>query len=215
MRATTHGSGGTGGKRPQWLAILLVAAVIGGLVWAAFALAPHLSRERVEHWVRGAGFWGPLLLLAIQAGQILAAPIPGVFVPVLAGILYGPVVGPVITVVGTVLGSVAAYWIGRSGRPLAERLVGEETLAKAQRLIRGRRWLALTGLFLFPFSPADALCFVAGIVAMEWSRFALAVALGRVPKDAAIQIAMCSGSTCVVITLFRCPERPECGESAR
>ena len=193
MSATTHGSGQPGRHRPHWLTILVVVALVGGLVWAAFALAPHLSRERVEHWVRGAGFWGPLLLLAIQAGQILAAPIPGVFVPVLAGILYGPVVGPVITVVGTVLGSVAAYWIGRSGRPLAERLVGEEALAKARHLIRGRRWLALTGLFLFPFSPADALCFVAGIVAMDWSRFALAVALGRVPKDAAIAVAAALG----------------------
>lgn len=193
MSTTTHGSGRAGRKRPHWLAILVGVALVGGFVWAAVALAPHLSRERVEHWVRGAGLWGPLLLLAIQAGQILAAPIPGLFVPVLAGILYGPVVGPVITVVGTVLGSVAAYWIGRSGRPLAERLVGEETLAKAQRLMRGRRWLALTGLFLFPFSPADALCFVAGIVAMDWSRFLLAVAVGRVPKDAAVAVAAALG----------------------
>jgi uncharacterized membrane protein YdjX (TVP38/TMEM64 family) len=107
--------------------------------------------------------------------------------------MYGPLLGPAVTVVGTVIGSTAAFWIGRSGRPLAERLVGTESLRKAQQLLRGRRWLALVTLFLLPFSPADALCFVAGIVAMDWNRFLLAVALGRVPKDAVVAVAAALG----------------------
>ncbi|HET9252401.1 MAG TPA: VTT domain-containing protein [Candidatus Eisenbacteria bacterium] len=178
-------------ERAGAIAVLVILAA--ALVWGAFALAPHLSREKMETWVRGAGLWGPLLLLGIQAAQILAAPIPGVFVPVLAGLLYGPVVGPAITVAGSVVGSAAAYWIGRSGRPLAERLVGADALRKAQHLMRGRRWIGLATIFLLPFTPVDALCFVAGIVAMEWKRFALAVVLGRVPKDAAVSVAAALG----------------------
>lgn len=180
----------TGSRLGTVVVLVLLGAAV---VWAAFAIAPHLSREKIEAWVRDAGVWGPLLLLGIQAGQILAAPVPGVLVPVLAGIMYGPLLGPAITVVGTVIGSVAAYWIGRSGRPLAERLVGTAPLEKARNLIRGRRWLALVTLFILPFSPADALCFVAGIVAMDWKRFLLAVALGRVPKDAAVAAAAALG----------------------
>ena len=174
-------------------AIVILLLVSAAIVWGAIALAPHLSREKVEAWARGAGAWGPLLLLGLQAAQILAAPIPGVFVPVLAGILYGPVVGPAITVAGSLLGSAAAYWIGRSGQPLAERLVGTESLRKAQGLMRGRRWIGLATVFLLPFTPVDALCFVAGIVAMEWKRFCLAVLVGRVPKDAAVSVAAALG----------------------
>ena len=173
--------------------IVILVLVGAAFVWGAFALAPHFSREKMEAWVRGAGVWGPLLLLGIQAAQILAAPIPGVFVPVLAGIMYGPLLGPAITVAGSLIGSAAAYWIGRSGQPLAERLVGAESLRKAQNLMRGRRWIGLATVFLLPFTPVDALCFVAGIVAMEWGPFFLAVVLGRVPKDAAVSVAAALG----------------------
>jgi uncharacterized membrane protein YdjX (TVP38/TMEM64 family) len=166
---------------------VLVVAILAAIVVLGFALAPHVQRERVEGWVRGAGAWGPFVLLAVQALQILIAPIPGFFVPVLAGLFYGPVVGPLITMGGSILGSSAAYWIGRrGGRPIAERLVGEEAILKAQRLFAGRRWIALVPLLLFPFSPADALCFVAGIIGMDAKRFLLAVALGRLPKDALV-----------------------------
>ncbi len=165
------------------LGILVVAA----LAWAGFALAPHFTRERIESLVRGAGPWGPIVLLGLQAGQILAAPIPGIFVPILAGLLYGPFWGSLITMAGSCVGSVGAYWIGRSGgRSIAKRLIGEAPLEKAHRLIGGRRWVALIPLFLIPFSPADSLCFVAGIVGMEWKRFWVAVILGRLPKDAVV-----------------------------
>ncbi len=181
-------------RRPGVGMIVLVIAILAAVTVLCFALAPHFHPKRIEAWVRGAGAWGPLLLLGVQAAQILLAPIPGFFVPVLAGVLYGPVVGPLITMGGSILGSGAAFWIGRSGgRPVAERLVGAEAVRKAQLLFAGKRWLALVPLFLFPFSPADALCFVAGIIGMEAKKFFLAVALGRLPKDAIVAASAAFG----------------------
>jgi uncharacterized membrane protein YdjX (TVP38/TMEM64 family) len=177
-------------RSSQVVRIAIFVLIVAGLTALILVYAPHLSRARVHEWAKGAGFWGPLLLVGIQAGQILLAPIPGVFVPVVAGILYGPVVGPLVTVVGTILGSAGAYWIGRTGgRHVTEKLLGRAAVAKAGSLLQGRRWIALIPIFLFPFSPADALCFVAGIVEMRWSRFMIAVAIGRVPKDALLAAA--------------------------
>ncbi len=179
-------------RRWLWIAIAIVAA--GMLIEGSILLAPHIHRAKIEGWIRGAGIWGPLLLLAIQAGQILAAPIPGVFVPVIAGVLYGPVVGPLVTSIGTILGSAGAYAIGHwGGRPLAERIAGKERLHQAQHRMGGKRWLVLIPLFLIPFSPADALCFVAGIIEMGWRRFLTAVLLGRIPKDALVAVAAALG----------------------
>ncbi|HEX5032041.1 MAG TPA: VTT domain-containing protein, partial [Candidatus Eisenbacteria bacterium] len=162
----------------------------GLLIEGSILLAPRLHRAEIEAWIRGAGVYGPLLLLAIQAGQILAAPIPGVFVPVIAGVLYGPIVGPLATSIGTILGSAGAYAIGHwGGRPLAERVAGKEQLQRAQNRMGGKRWLMLIPLFMIPFSPADALCFVAGIIEMGWRRFLTAVLLGRIPKDALVAVA--------------------------
>lgn len=172
-------------NRRRVAAILVVVAIVAALAVAAIVLAPVLTKDRIEVWVHGAGPWGPVVLLLLQIGQILVAPIPGVFVPILAGLLYGPVWGPAITVAGTCIGSAAAYWIGKGGgRPLAERLIGADALERAGRLLGGKRWIALIPLFLIPLSPSDALCFAAGIVGVEWKRFCAAVALGRVPKDA-------------------------------
>ena len=173
---------------------MVISLIVVAIVGATVAIAPYVTRARLEEWVQAAGPWGPLVILGVQAAQILAAPIPGIFVPVLAGFLYGPVVGPLVTVAGTALGSAAAYWIGRSGgRPVAERLVGTAPLEKARGLIGGKRWLALIPLFLFPFSPADALCFGAGIVGMEWKRFCIAVGFGRLPKDALVAMGAAFG----------------------
>jgi len=177
-------------RASQLLRIAIFVVIVAGVTALILVFAPHLSRARVNAWAKGAGVWGPLLLIGIQMGQILVAPIPGVFVPVVAGILYGPIVGPLVTVVGTVLGSAGAFWIGRTGgRRVTEKLLGRAAVAKAGKLLHGRRWIALIPIFLFPFSPADALCFVAGIVEMTWSRFLIAVAIGRVPKDALLAAA--------------------------
>ena len=171
-------------NRKRLAGILVVVAFVGALAAAGIALAPVLTKERIEGWVHGAGPWGPVVLLLLQVAQILVAPIPGVFVPLLAGLFYGPFWGPAITVAGTCIGSAAAYWIGKGGgRPVAERLIGADALERAGRLLGGKRWIALIPLFLIPFSPSDTLCFAAGIVGVEWKRFCAAVALGRVPKD--------------------------------
>jgi uncharacterized membrane protein YdjX (TVP38/TMEM64 family) len=178
------------GFRFTWKHAILILVLTGAFVVAGIALAPHFSRSRLEAFVRGGGVWGPLILLGLQIAQILIAPIPGVFVPILAGALYGPVVGVLIAAGGTVLGSAAAYAIGnRAGVPLLRRWMGEESVARAQALVGGRRWIALVPLFLLPFTPADAICFVAGMVGIKVRHFALAVLLGRVPKDCALALA--------------------------
>lgn len=163
--------------------VLLAVVTILFVKWAA----PIFTREHLAAWVKAAGAWGPLVLLGMQAVQILAAPIPGVFVPILAGVFYGPIVGPLLTMGGTLVGSATAYWIGRlAGRVVAERLLGKEALDKAHDLLHGKRWVALAVIFLIPFSPADALCFVSGIVGMGWGPFTAAVLVGRLPKDVLI-----------------------------
>ncbi len=175
-------------KRLRWwlLGAAIVVLIVTTLVFLRWAL-PIFTREHLTSWVKAAGAWGPLVLLGMQALQIMVAPIPGVFVPIMAGVLYGPVVGPLLTMGGTLIGSAVAYWIGRlAGRVVAERWIGKPALDKAHDLLHGKRWLALAVIFLIPFSPADALCFVSGIVGMGWGPFTAAVLVGRLPKDVLI-----------------------------
>jgi uncharacterized membrane protein YdjX (TVP38/TMEM64 family) len=174
-----------GGIGKRLLGLLIAFAALAVLALGLW-LAPLVTREKVEAVARAGGAWGPFVLLGVQAVQIVIAPIPGIFVPILAGFLYGPLLGTAVTAAGTLAGAGLAFTIGRrAGRPLVERWVGREKLAKARRLVSGRRWLALVPLFLFPFSPSDLLCFAAGVTGLATGPFLLAVALGRFPKDVA------------------------------
>jgi|SRR6267378_1684693 len=176
--------------RFTWIHALVILAVAVALVWIGIAAAPYFTRARLEGFIRGAGAWGPFILIGLNIAQILIAPIPGVFVPIVAGILYGPVLGALIATVGTLLGSALAFAIGsRAGVLLLRRWIGNDVVEKAQALMGGGRWLALIPLFLLPFTPADAICFVAGMIGIRSSRFALAVLLGRVPKEVALALA--------------------------
>ena len=189
--ATPATSRGTGPLLRAAVLFLGLGAVIGVI---GYLLRPHVSREVMEQWVRHAGAWGPVVLMAVQAGQIIAAPIPGVFVPIIAGVLYGALWGSILTAIGTVIGSAVAFWIGRgAGRRIAERWIGRDALEQAEAMIRGKRWLALIPLFLFPFSPADALCFMAGIAGVGWPQFLTVVLLGRIPKDVVLAVSAALG----------------------
>jgi len=177
-------------RRFHWAHVALIVGIVALLVAIGILAAPHFTRSRLEGLIRGGGAWGPLILLCLQIAQILIAPIPGVFMPILAGALYGPVIGVTIACVGTLLGSAAAFLIGsRAGMPLLRRWLGREAVARAQELVGGKRWLALVPIFLLPFSPSDAICFIAGMVGVRPERFAVAVLLGRIPKDGALALA--------------------------
>ncbi len=177
-------------RRFTWIHGLVILVALALLVWIGIATAPAFTRARLTSYVRAAGVWGPFILIGLQIAQILIAPIPGVFMPIVAGILYGPMVGVLIATTGTMIGSAAAFAIGsRAGMPLLRRWFGANTVAKAHELVGGRRWLALASIFLLPFSPSDAICFIAGMIGMKASRFALAVLLGRLPKDAVLALA--------------------------
>ena len=181
-------------ERPEfrftWVHAIVILAIVAALVWAGFALAPHFTRARLEGLIRGGGAWGPLILIGLVIAQILIAPIPGVFMSILAGALYGPWVGMLIASCGTLLGSLIAYAIGsRAGVPLLKRLLGVETVARARAMVGGRRWIALIPLLLFPLTPADAICFIAGMIGIPPGRFVVAVLLGRIPKECALALA--------------------------
>ena len=170
--------------------IVLLAALVAGLAALGIWAAPHVSLARVEAWVRAAGPWGPLVLFCFQVTQIVVPPIPGLFVPFLAGLFYGPWLGVLIAASGTAVGSAGAFAVGRfAGRPLAVRWFGADSLDRADALLGGRRWLALVPLFLVPFSPSDALCVVAGLAGLDRKHFLIAVALGRLPKDSLFALA--------------------------
>ena len=72
------------------------------------------------------------------------------------------------------------FLIGNTlGEKVAGKLVGKETLQKAQDLIDTKSKIFLPLMFLFPVFPDDALCMAAGMTKMRYWYFAIIVLIFR------------------------------------
>ncbi len=172
---------------PPWLRVtvtLLAAAVLIAplVIWREPIAAVFAQRERVVTTIRGAGGWGPVLLIALYVAQVIAAPIPGQAVNFVAGYLYGFWLGSLYSWLGMLLGSAAAMTLARvAGRPLVARLVSPARLARLDRLAAGRGLGFFFLVFLIPGLPDDAVCFLAGLTPLPLPALIATAAIGRIP----------------------------------
>src|SRR5204863_274253 len=67
------------------------------------------------------------------------------------------------------------------GRRFVIRMVGEQRYSRYSSRFTGRFSLGLFLLFLLPFSPGDALCFLAGLSPLPLRIYLALLLLGRLP----------------------------------
>lgn len=139
------------------------------------------SPEKLQAYLERAGIWMPLFYILLQFLQVVILPIPA-FVSTLAGVaLFGAFRASVYSMIGILLGSAVAFWIGRRlGNRAVVWIVGEDTLKKWQKKLKGKDNLILTLMFALPLFPDDILCFVAGLSSMSTKYFLTVIFLSRI-----------------------------------
>jgi uncharacterized membrane protein YdjX (TVP38/TMEM64 family) len=171
----------------------LVAGGVGIIVVALLRFGPSLWRivqdeAALEAWLVTLGWWGPLALVALNAIQIVVAPIPGYVVQLAAGFLFGPIWGGVWANVGLLVGATLAFWLARFyGRPLAGRLVGHERLAQWEHVTHSDSTLVWFVLLLGPVG--DLPYFLAGLAKVSFAKIFLITLLVRVPSTFVVAAA--------------------------
>lgn len=127
------------------------------------------------------GWFGPLALVALNALQILVAPIPGYVVQIAAGYLYGPLWGGIWGGLGLVAGSTLAMWLSRHfGRPLAVRMVGADRLERWERVTHSTDTLLWCVLLLGP--TGDLPYFLAGLSKVSIPKLLAITVVVRMPS---------------------------------
>lgn len=185
MKASrAKGPNSSSGFRGVSLVILLCLAAVLTLVLGRL---PFWSlEEKARDLISAFGVWGPMVLILLHALQVFLAPIPGQVMGAAGGYVFGPWLGTLYSMAGVTLGSILAIALSRRyGRPLVERFVPEETLARMDKLTaKGGLWFFLIA-FLLPFFPDDALCFLAGLSSIPFPWLLAVVIVGRLPGVAA------------------------------
>ncbi len=170
----------------QLKTILYLRAAVG-IAALVYVAAPDLSdlisdREAFTTLLREAGIWAPLGFVALNAAQILFTPIPGATIGLVAGYYFGFGYGSLLNILGVLTGSLMAFMLARSfGKPLVDRFVGSKARELLVKATSGKGLWGMALIYLLPFTPDDALCFVAGLSPIKIGRFAALVTFCRAP----------------------------------
>ncbi|MGE5653594.1 MAG: TVP38/TMEM64 family protein [Bacillota bacterium] len=182
--------------------ILSILAAIG-VIALVYMVGPELSdmlsdREAFTEFLRGAGLWAPIGFIVLNAVQILFTPVPGATIGLVAGYYFGFGYGSLLNILGVLAGSVLAFLLARAfGKPLVDRFVGPKAANMLVKATSGKGLWGMALVYLLPFTPDDALCFVAGLSPIKIGRFAVLVTLCRAPG---VLVANLTGSGYFTLT---------------
>ena len=138
----------------------------------------HFLKETLHGW----GILAPLIFIALQALQVIMAPIPGDITGLLGGFLFGEWLGLFYSTIGLTLGSVAAFGVGRwLGAHYVRTLVSQQTWDKMGFIIEAEGTILCFIIFLIPGLPKDMVCYLFGMSPMPLWVFTQVSTLGRFP----------------------------------
>lgn len=136
----------------------------------------------LREFILAFGILAPAVFVAVQALQVVAAPIPGQALGFVAGYLFGSLLGTGYSLLGAAIGTLVAVAISRRyGRPYVERVVHPPTLEAFDAACQRRGLLAIFVIFLVPGLPDDVVCFIGGLTTIGIRRLVAVSILGRLP----------------------------------
>ncbi|PKO19285.1 MAG: hypothetical protein CVU39_01660 [Chloroflexi bacterium HGW-Chloroflexi-10] len=170
-------------KTRIWVVLLVILLIISGVIlWFSPMGVLLRDRELLLVWMQSYGRWAPLVIIGLHILQVLSAPIPGTALDAVNGLLYGPWLGTLYSMIGLTSGSWLAMLLARRfGRPLVQRYVENHHIERLDGLIQRYGKLFIFLVFLIPFLPDDALCFLAGLTPFPIAHLLLLVIFGRLP----------------------------------
>lgn len=162
------------------LGLVLVFVIATVLVHRYFAFLTDADALRT--FIRGYGVLAPLVLVVLQAVQVVAAPIPGQVLGVVAGYLFGAWWGTLYNMIGITIGSAIAFWLSRRfGRAYVENIVHAGVLEQFDAISEDYGRPALFFIFLLPGLPDDVICFAGGLTDIPLWQLVLIAIAGRAP----------------------------------
>ncbi len=164
---------------------LLLGIVLVGLlifIWISPIGELFRDQEQLSNLLQRWGPWAPLVTITLHVLQVLTAPIPGTAIDAVNGLLFGPWLGALYSMTGLMIGSTLVMGLTRRfGRPIVERFVDPAAIVRIDDLVERRGSLVIFLIFLLPFLPDDAVCFLAGLTPIPLLELVILALVGRFP----------------------------------
>lgn len=163
------------------LGILGIIFTIYGFYWG-YRQELFTSDLALSQFLQSVGPLAPFLFMMLQIVQTMFPLIPGGLTIPGGLMIFGMGYGYLLNFVGIMIGSIINFTLARKfGRPLVQLLMGNRTFNKYVRWLDNPRQfkrLFIFGMF-FPLSPADLLCYLAGLSDLSYRDYLLILSLGK------------------------------------
>src|SRR3989441_6840000 len=153
---------GAGTRRSLIIGVGVSALALGLCAWLIVTDAPayrfvvrvyedkQLMHAMLDRW----GVLAPVVFIAIQALQVIIAPIPGEVTGLLGGFVFGQWLGFVYSTVGLTVGSRRAFWVGRwLGAAFVQGLVAPQVWERMGVLVEAQGGLLRFLIYFIPGVP--------------------------------------------------------------
>ncbi|MBL4938584.1 TVP38/TMEM64 family protein [Clostridium sp. YIM B02515] len=173
-------------NKSNWKLIILMIALMpimtGAVVYlkSSGVLSYMYSAEAFKSYINGFGQKAYVIFFMLQLLGTILAPIPNNITAAAGAAVLGGWQAFFISTFATLIGSAAAFILAKKlGRPIVNKLVGHKISDKYEKLISKKGTTLLILMFLLPFFPDDALCFLAGMSKISFRRFFIITVLTR------------------------------------
>ncbi|MGI5997670.1 MAG: TVP38/TMEM64 family protein [Lutispora sp.] len=182
------------------LVIIGVLIGIGVYVKASGIMDKLTSLEEFKKYITSFGAKADLVFFIVQLASVIFAPIPSNISSAAGGMIFGLWKSFIISSIAIICGSVVVFVLARKlGKPFADRFLNPKIAEKYGQLLARKGDMLLAIIFFLPFLPDDAICIIAGLSSIKFSKF-LTIALLTRPWG--ILAASAIGSIDTIIRLW-------------
>lgn len=165
-------------KKLRYLAIILwMFIVLGGLYIYFFErslIQDQLAKSLSTSLILG---YGVFLLLGSLRGFTL---IPSTYLIIIGLLFFRPVPLFFLTLTGTMISSLSVYWFAESLHlhEYFERK-HKKQVDKLTTILQKNELPIIIGWSFFPFTPTDLICYICGILEVNFKKFVLGIFIGE------------------------------------
>lgn len=171
----------------KWKKLLTAASAVFCILIAAVMIKAYMdgkfeSVETLQAYIKGYGILAPVILIVIQALQVIVPVLPGFLGCAAGALLFGSVGGFWCNYIGISAGSIIAFLLAKKyGVYLVEKMFPKDQFEKYSGWAgKSRSYVAFLFLGMaLPLFPDDFFCYFSGLTKMRAEKFAAIIVLGK------------------------------------
>lgn len=163
--------------------LFIIIPIIVSILPQFIILIKNPNNENIAKYLHSFGIRGIIVLIILQAFQVLSFIIPSPSIWLISGITYGTIKGLVICIAGIAIGNSIAFLLGKKfGNKLLSILINEKKLSKLDFIENSKHTaLVIFILYLIPIIPNSIIPYIYARTNISLKKFVLEATAACIP----------------------------------